>query len=166
MSGLPFTYAEVGATTGSLPAGYDHVRETQVLGTGSELFRTAVQQLMTWDLHRRSGLRILAAEERAVPGAVLVTSFGLGPLRLRIPCRVVYVVDEPRRVGFAYGTLPGHPEVGEELFVIELRDDTVVLTVTAFSRPGTWWSRLGRPVGRRVQRLVTRRYLAALIPPG
>jgi uncharacterized protein (UPF0548 family) len=31
-----------------------------------------------------------------------------------VPCRVVYVVDEPRRAGFAYGTLPGHPEIGGE----------------------------------------------------
>ena len=37
----------------------------------------------------------------------------LGPVRA--PCRVVYVVDEPDRRGFAYGTLPGHPEIDGEL---------------------------------------------------
>jgi uncharacterized protein (UPF0548 family) len=39
-----------------------------------------------------------------------VKAFGIG---FKAPVRVVYVVDEPTRRGFAYGTLPGHPESGE-----------------------------------------------------
>jgi hypothetical protein len=55
---------------------------------------------------------------------------------MRAPCRVVYVIDEPRRRGFAYGTLPGHPESGEEAFVLEQRDDgTIASNIIAFSRP-------------------------------
>jgi uncharacterized protein (UPF0548 family) len=46
-----------------------------------------------------------------VPGTDVLAH--LGPIR--VPCRVVYVLDEPERRGFAYGTLPGHPESGEEL---------------------------------------------------
>ena len=37
-------------------------------------------------------------------------------------CRIVYVVDESgpiSKFGFAYGTLPGHVESGEERFLIE-----------------------------------------------
>ncbi|MGV1006508.1 MAG: DUF1990 family protein, partial [Candidatus Nanopelagicales bacterium] len=34
--------------------------------------------------------------------------------------------------------------------------------VAAFSRPATWWSRLGSPVLALVQKLVTRRYLNAV----
>jgi uncharacterized protein (UPF0548 family) len=72
-------------------------------------------------------------------------------------------VDEPRRVGFAYGTLPGHPESGEEAFVIEhVQDDDVVLHITAFSRPATWYARLGGPAARAAQDLITRRYASAL----
>ena len=72
---------------------------------------------------------------------------------------------EPDRVGFAYGTLPGHPERGEELFAVSLGDDDHVrLEVRAFSRPATWWVRLGAPVGRRVQDRITDRYVAALSP--
>ncbi len=41
-------------------------------------------------------------------------------------------------------------------------DDTVVLTVRAFSRPAAWWLRLAGPLGRVVQRVALRRYLWSL----
>jgi uncharacterized protein (UPF0548 family) len=84
----------------------------------------------------------------------------------RIPVRVVYIVDEPTRKGFAYGTLPGHPEDGEESWIIEHRDDdSVWITVRAFSRPANklWW--VVYPALRIVQELFTRRYLTALAAP-
>ncbi|MCS5720304.1 DUF1990 domain-containing protein [Herbiconiux sp. CPCC 205763] len=91
-----------------------------------------------------------------------VRAFGL---RFRAPIRVVYLVNEPGRIGFAYGTLPGHPESGEESFVVEhLSDDSVWIVVRAFSRPSTWFYRLGLPVLRIVQARATRRYLRALMP--
>jgi len=83
--------------------------------------------------------------------------------RVTAPARVVYVIDEPRRKGFAYGTLPGHPESGEEAFIVELDDDgSVWLRLRAFSRPASlfWW--LGYPVLRIVQEFYTRRYGASL----
>lgn len=65
--------------------------------------------------------------------------------------------------GAAYGTLAGHPERGEELFLVEHRgDEAVTLTVRAFSRPVLWWTRAARPASRLVQRRITRRYLRAL----
>ncbi|MFC6343752.1 DUF1990 domain-containing protein, partial [Nocardioides hankookensis] len=92
------------------------------------------------------------------PGATV--AMRLGPLR--VPCRVVYVVREPDRVGFAYGTLPGHPESGEERFeVARAADGTVTFEVTAFSRPATMLARLGGPIGRAVQDRITERYLNA-----
>lgn len=82
---------------------------------------------------------------------------------MKAPCVVVFAVDETRRRGFTYGTLPGHPECGEELFLVEHRDDdTVRLTIRAFSRPALWWSQASAPAGRLVQRAVTARYLGAL----
>ncbi len=84
----------------------------------------------------------------------------------RIPVRVVYVVDEPTRKGFAYGALPGHPEAGEEAWIIEHRDDdSVWITVRAFSRPASrlWWAVY--PALRIVQEVFTRRYLVALAAP-
>ena len=86
----------------------------------------------------------------------------LGPVRA--PCRVVYVVDEPDRRGFAYGTLPGHAESGEERFVVRYdpATDEVCAEVEAFSRHATWWSKLGSPVTSVIQQVVTDRYLRAL----
>ena len=71
-------------------------------------------------------------------------------------CRIVYVIDEPspvRRFGFAYGTLPGHVECGEERFCVEhLADDSVWYDIRAFSRPRFWMTRLGYPLARRLQK--------------
>ena len=75
-----------------------------------------------------------------------------GPLRIVAPTRVVYVIDEPDRRGFAYGTLPGHPESGEEVFIVERQAGSTSVEVRAFSRPGRWFTRLGAPVARRIQR--------------
>ena len=92
----------------------------------------------------------------------MVLGVGLGPLRLLTPCRVVEVTDEADRKGFAYGTLPGHQERGEERFEVVRRDDDVVLEITAFSRHAAWYARLGSPVATRVQSLVTTRYARAV----
>ena len=93
----------------------------------------------------------------------MVLAVGARPLQVRAPCRVVYAVTEPGRRGLAYGTLPGHPECGEEAFMIDQRDDgSVVLSVIAFSRPATVTARVAGPPGRLIQQRVTHRYLDAL----
>jgi uncharacterized protein (UPF0548 family) len=162
-AGRSFNYREVGATAGRLPAGYDHVQQSRLIGQGEALFDSASRALMHWELHRGSGLSVAATATEATEGAEVVLGFGVGRIRLSVPCRVVYVVQEPSRNGFAYGTLTGHPEAGEELFLVSKDEvEQVTITITAFSRPALWWSRLGRPVGRKVQEAVTRRYLGAL----
>ena len=84
-------------------------------------------------------------------------------LHVLAAARIVWTVDEPDRRGFGYGTLPLHPESGEEAFVIERgADGAVLFVITAFSRPATALTRLGGPVGRRVQAAVTRRYLRGM----
>jgi uncharacterized protein (UPF0548 family) len=98
------------------------------------------------------------------PGDTAILRIPLYPFR--IPVRVVYVVDEPLRKGFGYGTLPGHPERGEESFVVEYReDDSVWLTIRAFSRPASWVFWAGYPLVRLMQRLYTDRYERALTRP-
>ncbi len=115
---------------------------------------------MRWGMLRGAGVKVEATTEVAAVGSEVIV--GLGPVQA--PCRVVYVVDEPDRRGFAYGTLPGHAESGEELFLVRYDPATenVFAVVTAFSRHATWWSRLGSPVTSLVQRVVTTRYLNAL----
>jgi uncharacterized protein (UPF0548 family) len=158
------TYPEVGWTTReTLPSGYHHTERSTTLGRGSEDFQRCASAVLGWELHRRAGLRVDPGAPRAAVGVDVRIGLGLGPLRLGAPCRVVLVIDEPTRAGFAYGTLPGHPASGEELFCVEQRhDDEVRLVVRAFSRPAVWWSRAAGPLVRRVQSLVTARYLAAL----
>jgi uncharacterized protein (UPF0548 family) len=157
------TYDHVGATQGSLPCGYHHLRRSRVLGSGADAFAAAASALLAWQVQPRAGLRVTASEAVAEPGAVVLLSAGARPLQLRAPCRVVYTVAEVQRRGFAYGTLPGHPERGEEAFVVEQRDDgNIVFTITAFSRPATVSARAAGPLGRVIQRYVTRRYLDAL----
>jgi uncharacterized protein (UPF0548 family) len=157
------TYVEVGATRGDLPAGYRHLRRTVAAGRGAVRFDAVARTVLGWEMHRRSGLSVSASDESVVEDAVAVLRLGWGALAVSAPVRVVYVVDEPRRRGFAYGTLPGHPERGEEAFVVELRDDDVVtFTITAFSRPASVLARAAGPVGRRVQGWATNRYLRSV----
>ena len=80
-----------------------------------------------------------------------------------VPDRIVAVVDEPDRFGFAYGTLDGHQERGEEAFLVErLDDDSVLGTVRVDAVAATRSARLAAPVVTRFQHLAVRRYLAAL----
>jgi uncharacterized protein (UPF0548 family) len=162
VTATPYSYPEVGATAGALPPGYRLVRREAVVGTGRTVFDAVAERTLTWQVHRGAGLVVDADQERVDEGGLVRLGLRLGPVRLVAPCRVVYVVDEPTRRGFAYGTLPGHPESGESLFEAELGDDDrVTFRVVSFSTPATWWSRLGAPVTRRVQDVVTDRYVRA-----
>jgi uncharacterized protein (UPF0548 family) len=154
------TYTEVGATKGPLPADYHHVQRSAVIGHGRPRFEEAGDAVMRWGMLRGAGVGVTAESEKAEVGSDVI--IGLGPIRAS--CRVVYVLDETDRRGFAYGTLPGHPETGEELFSVRFdpATDEVWAEVVAFSRHGTWWSRLGAPFTSLVQRIVTRRYLSAV----
>lgn len=156
----PFTYDEVGATARDLPPGYDHYRESAVIGSGRERFEAAAEAVMHWAMQRGTGLGLTADTPRAEIGATVVV--GRGPLKA--PCRVVYVVEESDRRGFAYGTLPGHPESGEELFTVRFDPGSqeVRAEVIAFSRPGTWWSKSAAPLTRVFARMMIRRYLRAV----
>jgi uncharacterized protein (UPF0548 family) len=160
----PFTYPEVGATReGALPAGYDRIEREHVVGSGREQFERASAAVFRWTAQRGAGLRIQASGPASTPGTVVLMTAGLHRAGLDIPCRVVWTVDEPDRRGFAYGTLPGHPESGEESFVVALRPDgQVVYELRAFSRLATRLSRLGAPVSRRVQTLALDRYVTAI----
>ena len=75
------------------------------------------------------------------------------------------------KYGFAYGTLPGHVESGEECFLIEWNhaDDGVYYDILAFSKPNHFLTRLGYPVVRRMQKRFGRDSAAAMqkaVSPG
>jgi uncharacterized protein (UPF0548 family) len=158
----PLTYGPVGGTQDpTMPPGYHHLDRTFVLGRGAEAFDPAAEALMTWRMHTGAGLRVTAAEKRVREGGVVRCN--LGPLP--IPCRVVWVVDEPDARGFGYGTLPGHPERGEEAFVVRREpgdDPLVTVRMRAYSGPGIALTRVAGPLNRVGQRLAIGRYARAL----
>ncbi|MFJ2032758.1 DUF1990 family protein [Streptosporangium sp. NPDC087985] len=158
-----FSYPDVGASsTGTAPAGYRVLRYRRRLGPGTALDHAA-ESLLTWQVHARLGLRPVASAPRAAPGVTVVCGLGAGPVRLLIPCRVVWVAEEENRAGFAYGTLPGHPESGEESFLLERAGDgRVWFTVQAFTRPGRWYTRVAGPATALVQQAFARAYARKL----
>jgi uncharacterized protein (UPF0548 family) len=160
----PFTYDEVGATAFGPQAGYEWLEHSAPLVRRD--FEGASTDLFRWRLHELTGLRVQASESPLRQNTVVLMHLGLGPASLRIPCRVAYVINEPTLRGFAYGTLPGHPESGEERFVLEQHSDgTITIAITAFSRPASRLAKLGGSLTRRVQQTMTTRYLRALDCP-
>jgi uncharacterized protein (UPF0548 family) len=153
------TYTEHGATRGTLPPGYYHLERRARIGSGRAVFERAAGALMSWDVHRGAGLRV-TAEGHASPGIRVISRIAPG---ITAPCRVVYVIDEESRRGFGYGTTAGHPECGEESFVVSIDDaDDVWFTVRAFTRPGTLLTRVLGPAGRAAQSVTARRYIGAM----
>jgi uncharacterized protein (UPF0548 family) len=76
---------------------------------------------------------------------------------------VVAVDDQPDRFGFTYGTLPVHPEQGEESFAVAIAPDGIVtVEITAISRSRHPLARAFPAVARRLQRIATNRYLDAM----
>lgn len=158
------TYAEVGQTrAGTLPSGYHRLRRRVTIGSGLARFEDASAALLSWAMHRGAGVHVRPSSETVVEGVVAVLRLGVGPVALRAPVRVVYVIGESQRNGFAYGTLPGHPERGEEAFIVELHNTgTVTFTITAFSQPASALARIAGPLGRALQGWATRQYLDVL----
>ncbi len=158
------TYQQVVDTlTGGRPEGFRHDNYQADLGRGPQTFVRAVEGLKTWKAHRLPGVRVFPSAQEIRIGATVVVTLGTPVAALAAPCRIVGIVDEPTRWGFAYGTLPGHPEQGEEAFVVSTSpDETVRFDITAFSRPGDSVVRLSGPIGRGVQRAGTKAYLRAL----
>ncbi len=165
---LDFTYSSVGATAKVPPVGYvvDHTRIK--LGSGEETFEAAKSALRRWEQFHLGWVEASPTEtpiEKGEVVAVIGRVFGLWWLNA---CRIVYVVDEVgpiTRLGFAYGTLPGHAESGEERFLIEWdrADDCIWYDILAFSRPNYFVTKLGYPLVRRLQKRFARDSAAAMV---
>jgi uncharacterized protein (UPF0548 family) len=139
--------------------GYLHAETGQVLTPedGDRLQRA----LMSWELHRAAGMVTATSESAVRVGVTIVNAAPIGPLAVVAPCRVVTVIDTSRAHGFVYATLPGHPLIGEEEFVVSTADGgRWCFAIRFVSRPvgiAGWFPALARAG----QRAVNRRYLAA-----
>ncbi|MFF8285722.1 DUF1990 family protein [Streptomyces albus] len=154
-----FTYSPVGQTAHRVtPPGFNGLLVCTELGSGPGVFAAASRALLEWRMHRAMGVRMTSDAARAAPGVRVTVGLGVGRLRVEGPCRVVWTVEEERRAGWAYGTLAGHPEHGEEAFLVEhAHDGRVRLTVWAYSRPAAWWARAAGPLVPVFQRLYAHR---------
>lgn len=96
--------------------------------------------------------------------AVLVRHFGFWSLNAS---RIVYTIEEQgdvEKFGFAYGTLPGHVECGEERFTVEYHhsDGAVWYDLFAFSKPSHILAKAGYPISRMLQKQFARDSLKAM----
>ncbi|GAA2069345.1 DUF1990 family protein [Microbacterium hatanonis] len=99
------------------------------------------------------------------PGTTVHLHGHAGRYRADAEARVISVIEEPRRVGFALGTVGGSVVSGEELFLLEWRDnDEVWFTVRAFDRPVAFLYRLFPAMVRQRRRELFSRYLRAISP--
>ena len=155
-----------------VPPGYRLIDVERIIGHGPRAFAAAAEGLANWRMHERAGFRV-AGDDGGRPDPVdlgqrVLLRPTVGParlLRITAPCLVVATLDRPgHQWGFAYATLAGHPECGEESFVLTLdpTDATVRARICAVSRPGSRLTRLAGPLGRAEQDRATGRYLQAL----
>ena len=158
-----YTYAEVGATrsVSMLPGSMTTLRLRRRVGDRSD-FEAAADFVLRFGMQRGAGLAVHSDSTYAREGEQATVVIRCGPVHLHAPTRIVYVVEEEHRRGFAYGTLAGHPECGEEAFLVQRDADSTWAEVRAFSRAGRWITRLGGPVARLAQRRVASGYLDAV----
>lgn len=158
------TYRFVGATIDDGAASPHPVRRHHHdLGRGDDVFAKAVEGLRSWVQHRGVLARIHPADAPLRAGTTVVVVLPAGPVTILAPCRIVRVVETDRRVGFAYGSLPGHPADGEEAFVLDhLADGTVRFTIGVAARSSTAALRAVEPVVVGCQRVAISRYLGAM----
>ena len=130
-----------------------NVDEARVLlGQGEAVYLAACEAIRKWRMFPPGWTEIFpqgAAIELGQNVGVLARVFGLWWLNA---CRIAGVTSETRRFGFTYVTLPGHVEMGEELFLVEWdADDRVWYQIRAVSRPRYWMVWMAYPMARWLQ---------------
>jgi uncharacterized protein (UPF0548 family) len=164
LADAPLTYPGVGsARSGTAPPGFRAVRRSAVVGSGRAAFERAAAAVLDWQAQRGAGLRVRASGPAGTPGTVVVLTAGMPRFGYDIPCRVVWAQTDGDERGFAYGTLPGHPESGEECFLVRRTPDgDVVYEILVFFRLASRAARLAGPVSLALQRAATELYVAAV----
>jgi len=157
---------------------YDHVGSTldperwaapamrvrhRTVGRGPAAFEAARHSLHTWVPQLGIGATVEPEGQAVFTGATVLIVLRRGPLHVVAPDRIIGVVDEPRRFGYAYGSLPGHPERGEESFLVEhLEDDSVRATIRVQAGPGTLPAHAVAPLVNAAQHAAVDGYLTAI----
>lgn len=160
-STAPTDTGPVGRTLSDGQAIHGFVLEEQV-GWGAEAFAAAREALRAL-APQRAVARVHPAGASVILGADVIVAVPMGPVSVVATNRIVAVVDEPRRFAFAYATLPGHPEDGEEGFEVTHRaDDVVMARIVVDAVPALPMRRLLATPVLLASRHYGRRYLAAI----
>jgi uncharacterized protein (UPF0548 family) len=153
------TYEPTGCSLGrTLPPGMRR-RQWRMALPKPDSFERGVIALTEWTMHRAAGLGVMT-DGPLMEGTNVAMSAPLPVGFVDATCRIVRVVDEEDRFGFAYGTLEIHPERGEESFVLDRKAG--IFTVEAVSTEAHPLARLAPPVARRLQSTAVNRYLSAM----
>ncbi|MEY9859501.1 uncharacterized protein (UPF0548 family) [Catenulispora sp. GAS73] len=169
------------AALGPTPDGYRYFRRSIPLAHSFDpkdaaldrAFERARAMLRAWGPQLGAGMRVeVEVEAQGLSAPLPAPAVGLearlisrvaGVIPLRAPLRVISAeFDSADHAGYAYETLPGHPERGREAFYVTRTEGLVEFTVMAFSQPAAWYSRLGGPVTRIIQNRYTNKYLLAM----
>jgi uncharacterized protein (UPF0548 family) len=150
------SYEPPGLSAMPPPPGFFADAHRVPIGRGARAFQIACDALASWRPLKLGWTEPYPRDAILREGtvvAILARHHGLWSLSA---CRVVQVIvedSEPRRFGFAYGTLEGHVERGEERFVVELdpATDVVWYEVRAVSQPRALLARLASPISRGLQ---------------
>jgi uncharacterized protein (UPF0548 family) len=159
-----WSYEPVGATAGDMPDGYLHDVRSAVIGEGDHAFQRGRAALRRWAQFDLPWVRLFRSDIPIRPGEIVAfSSRQLGLWALNV-CRIVYVIDEPHRFGFAYGTLKGHAVAGEERFLLEFDPESsaVRFEIKKYSRLQNPLVRIAGPAARAVQARFSREALEAL----
>ena len=165
---LPYSYVEIGATKTIPPQGYDIDHNRIELGTGREVFTRAKEAVRRWEMFNLGWLQLWTPAAPIAVGTTVAVLAHVWSIWILNACRIVYVIDDTGPIdvfGFAYGTLPGHVERGEERFTVQWNhaDDSVWYDLLAFSRPNHWLTRLGYLYVRRLQKRFARASQQAML---
>jgi uncharacterized protein (UPF0548 family) len=187
---LGLNYAAIGCTASPEvlsfpPAGFLPIELSHRIGSSAHRFDTAARLLMTWGVLRQAGVDVLdiVAEPAALstrstgplylqdgtpwitPGMTARLASNHRPDVVSGPVKVLSVIDEPGRMGYVYGTCPGHRAQAERLFLLEhAEDDSVWFTVRSVARPRNTRTPLSRALFRSAQRRTEQRFVTALHP--
>ncbi len=135
-----------------------------VWGRPAPDYDDACAGITAWAGHAGAGIVRHPERPPIEVGQTLALAIPVGPLAVTATSRIVEVIDEPDRFGFAYLALDHHPERGEESFIV-YRDPAGShhVEVTAVWATGGVASDLCPPVTRWLQRRAINRYLDGIV---
>ena len=158
-----FSYSDVGATLEKPPQSFDNDHNFIHLGEGEQVWANAKNTLKNWKQFPDTWTRVFPSIENIKKDKTVAVMFRLFGIWWINSAKIVYTIDEPDRFGFAYGTLPGHLEKGEECFWIEKdKKGSVFYHIKAFSKPAYWLVWLAYPIARKFQKRFVRESLSIM----